>query len=130
MLKLFKQRRDRICFCGSKYVIESKYRLFYISEAGEDILACRVPVNILQIDMHRPYGKDIYGNNVVSLSEGDIIRVTVHNYYVNSRMSIMERAGAISTRYIRYKGEGNFEELSYEGRKVARKIAYITLFKL
>ena len=112
MIKLFKRRRVR--FCGSKYVIEPRYKLFYISEDGEDILACRVPENIVQLEMHRPHGRDI-------------IKVTVHLYDVHPRMSILERTCAFSERYIRYKGNGRFEEL-YGQSEVPMTMPYITLF--
>jgi len=129
MLRLFKWLIDRIRFCGTKYVIEPKYGLFYISEDREEILTCRAPANVLHIGMHRPHGNDIYGSNVVGLSEGDIIKVVVHNYDAHPGMSIMDRAGVNSVRYIRYNGEGNFEELNSEKRYEARGIPdYIPLF--
>jgi len=127
MLKLFKRCRDMVHFCGSKYVIEPRYKLFYISEYGKDILTCRVPENIVQLEMHRPHGNDIYGSNVVGLSKGDIIKVTVHLYDVHPRMSILERTCAFSERYIRYKGTGRFEEL-YGQSEGPMTMPYITLF--
>ena len=129
MLRLFKWRRDRVHFCGSKYVIEPKYGLFYISEDREELLACRAPANVVYIGIHGPHWKDIYGSNVVGLSEGDIIKVIVHNYDAHSDMSIMDRAGANSIRYICYNGEGNFEELNSKKRYEARRISYyLTIF--
>ena len=65
-----KNYRNKISFCGTKYIIEPTYRLFYISEDGEDFLTCRVPKNVLKIEMHRPFGKDIFGRNVVRLENG------------------------------------------------------------
>lgn len=120
-----KNYRNKISFCGSNYIIEPKYRLFYISEDGEDFSTCRVQKNILKIEMHRPFGKDIFGRNVVSLENGDIFKIIVHNFKTIPNRSILEKSMAVSSRYISYKGNGIFEELDYSKCK---RISYVTLY--
>jgi len=130
VLRLFKRCCDKIRFCGDKYLLEPRYKLFYISPDGEYILGCRAPKNIIQIEMHRPGGYDIYGSNVIGLSEGDFFKVTVHNYYVHPRMSILERACAISTRYICYEGDGKFAERIFKGYWQDDETPYITIYSV
>ena len=123
-----KNYRNKIKFCGTKYIIEPKYRLFYVSEDGEDILACRVPKNVIKIEMHRPYGKDIFGSNVIGLSRGDSFKVTIHNFNINSKMNVLLKSVAISRRYFIYKGNGIFEELNSEKCEKDLLTQYITLY--
>lgn len=125
-----KNYRNKINFCGSKYIIEPKYRLFYISEKGEYILTYRVPTNVLKIEMHRPYGKDIFGRNVIGLGVGDVFKITVHNYNAKPHMNILMKSIAVSRRYLAYKGNGVFEELDSEKCEKAGKKPYITLYSV
>ena len=129
MFKLFKRNREKIRFCGRRMIIEPKYRLFYISEDGEEILTCQFPVTVVEFKMHRPYGKDIYGRNIIGLSEGDVFKITIHNFKPNSKMSILERTVAFSTRYIRYIGKGVFEELDFERIEKYKNRCFISYFK-
>ena len=113
MFELFKKYCNKTSFCGSKWFVEPKYRLFYINE-HEQILTCKFPVNVVQLEMHRPHGEDIFVRNVFDLSPGDIFKVTIRNYDVKSKMSPLERACAITIKYIRYNGKENFERLNYK----------------
>ena len=127
MFKLFKRCRDKIRFCGSKYIIEPKYRLFYISEDGQYILTCKVPKKIIEIKMHRPFGADIYGKNIIHLGEGDLFKITVHNFDVAPTMSIIERTVKNTEIFICYKGNGIFEEVKKE--TVSSRKSYITIYR-
>lgn len=127
MFKFFKRCRDKIRYCGSKYIIEPKYRLFYISEDGQNILICKVPEKIIEIKMHRPFGKDIYGKNIINLGVGDIFKITVHNFDVTPTMSILQRTVQNTETYICYKGNGTFEELKKDS--VSSRKAYITVYR-
>lgn len=130
MIKIFKLRRDKFRVCGRKYIIDPKYRLFYISLDGKAILTCKVPENVLEIEIHRLGGSDICLGNVIGLETGDILRVTILNYEVHPRMSVLEKACAISKKYILYKGDGIYKELNVKPSSIVAKASYISIFNL
>lgn len=129
MFKVFKRHSNKTRFCGTQYIIEPKYKLFYVSKDGKDILTCKVPKKVIEIKMHRPHGKDIYGANVINLGVGDVFKITVHNFDITPQMSILEKTVANTISYIRYNGDGRFEELKRVAIEQEDHRSYITIYK-
>ena len=95
------------------WVVEPTYGLFYINLYGDEVRFDKFPKeNVLGMSLYRSTGmnKEPDFRKYVTLKEGDIVAVRVLVCNVTSSMSILERASAISHRYLCYKGHGQFEE--------------------
>lgn len=101
----------------SNWMPEAKYGLFYVNKLGTKMRADKFPkAGVLEVSLYRP--SETIGNyrgcRGLALKTGDVIEVTIQNFKVTPKMSILERTVSIGRRYFRYQVNDGFEEIENE----------------
>ena len=93
------------------WILEPKYELFYINATKNAIRIDVFPKITIRLELRRENGICLKNGNNVLLKEGDIIKITIQNADMTTKMSVVECTEAIKVRYFVFNSMQDFEEI-------------------
>lgn len=111
MLKrLFSKLRKR--HKENTWILEPKYKLFYVNLAGNRIRMDKKPKNVIRIEVFADsFVAKPYQHDYVGLNPGELIKIRQNNYDIKEEMSLLIKSAACSDRYISYTEKREFVEI-------------------